>query len=87
MRTCEVKKLLMVYWEIVDKCKDAYKWGMEQHLLEWCGENVRSLLAVVQQENGELKEEMILVCNALRNDLMHPNECLGCALSCAMCPM
>mmetsp|Transcript_72456 Transcript_72456/g.172716 ORF Transcript_72456/g.172716 Transcript_72456/m.172716 type:complete len:1009 (+) Transcript_72456:87-3113(+) len=41
-----VKKLLMVYWEIVDKCK----------------------------ENGELKEEMILVCNALRNDLMHPNE-------------
>lgn len=41
-----VKKLLMIYWEIVDKCK----------------------------ENGDLKEEMILVCNALRNDLMHPNE-------------
>jgi len=40
------KKLLGIYWEIVDKCK----------------------------ENGELKEEMILVCNALRNDLMHANE-------------
>lgn len=41
-----VKKMLMLYWEVVDKCKD----------------------------NGELKEEMILVCNALRNDLMHANE-------------
>mmetsp|Transcript_68866 Transcript_68866/g.222588 ORF Transcript_68866/g.222588 Transcript_68866/m.222588 type:complete len:1017 (-) Transcript_68866:232-3282(-) len=41
-----VKKLLMIYWEIVEKCKD----------------------------NGDLKEEMILVCNALRQDLMHPNE-------------
>jgi len=41
-----VKKLLMIYWEIVDKCK----------------------------EDGDLKEEMILVCNALRNDLMHANE-------------
>jgi coatomer subunit beta len=41
-----VKKLLMIYWEVVDKCK----------------------------ENGDLKEEMILVCNALRNDLMHANE-------------
>lgn len=41
-----VKKLLMVYWEICEKCK----------------------------ENGDLKEEMILVCNALRSDLMHANE-------------
>jgi len=41
-----VKKLLMIYWEVVDKCK----------------------------EDGDLKEEMILVCNALRNDLMHANE-------------
>lgn len=41
-----VKKLLMIYWELVEKTK----------------------------ENGDLKEEMILVCNALRNDLMHPNE-------------
>mmetsp|Transcript_27399 Transcript_27399/g.59854 ORF Transcript_27399/g.59854 Transcript_27399/m.59854 type:complete len:1016 (-) Transcript_27399:79-3126(-) len=41
-----LKKLLMLYWEVVEKCK----------------------------ENGELKEEMILVCNALRNDLMHANE-------------
>jgi coatomer subunit beta len=41
-----LKKLLMLYWETVDKTK----------------------------ENGELKEEMILVCNALRNDLSHANE-------------
>jgi len=41
-----VKKLLTIYWEIVDKCK----------------------------EDGDLKEEMILVCNALRCDLMHANE-------------
>eukprot|EP00397_Hematodinium_sp_SG-2012_P002217 GEMP01002223.1.p1 GENE.GEMP01002223.1~~GEMP01002223.1.p1 ORF type:complete len:987 (+),score=213.77 GEMP01002223.1:112-3072(+) len=34
-------------------------------------------LEVVEKTNpetGELKEEMILVCNALRNDLMHANE-------------
>jgi coatomer subunit beta len=24
--------------------------------------------------NGELKQEMILVCNSIRNDLLHPNE-------------
>jgi len=33
------------------------------------------------KENGELKDEMILVCNALRNDLTHPNEFIrGCTL-------
>ena len=26
------------------------------------------------KDTGDLKEEMILVCNALRNDLMHANE-------------
>eukprot|EP00916_Digyalum_oweni_P015491 GHVL01025396.1.p1 GENE.GHVL01025396.1~~GHVL01025396.1.p1 ORF type:complete len:983 (+),score=115.85 GHVL01025396.1:45-2993(+) len=40
------KRLLQIYWEIVDKLK----------------------------ENGELKDEMILVCNALLNDLQHANE-------------
>lgn len=39
-----VKKLLMFYWECVNKTK----------------------------ENGDLKEETILVCNALRNDLLLP---------------
>ncbi len=24
--------------------------------------------------NGKIKDEMILVCNSLRNDLLHPNE-------------
>ena len=42
----KVKKLLQLFWEIVDKT----------------------------HANGELKEEMLLVCNALRNDLMSPNE-------------
>jgi len=41
-----LKRLLMIYWEVVDKCN----------------------------ENGALKEEMILVCNALRSDLLHANE-------------
>eukprot|EP00928_Gymnodinium_smaydae_P009748 TRINITY_DN13646_c0_g1_i1.p1 TRINITY_DN13646_c0_g1~~TRINITY_DN13646_c0_g1_i1.p1 ORF type:complete len:1017 (-),score=275.67 TRINITY_DN13646_c0_g1_i1:150-3200(-) len=41
-----LKKLLMLYWETVEKTK----------------------------ENGELREEMILVVNALRNDLGHANE-------------
>lgn len=32
----------------------------------------------VGEDTGDLKEEMILVCNALRNDLMHANECACC---------
>jgi len=41
-----LKKLLLLYFEIVDKTS----------------------------ADGKLLSEMILVCNALRNDLMHPNE-------------
>merc|ERR1719277_674020 len=34
-----------------------------------------------RRDNGELREEMILVCNALRNDLVHSNEYVrGCTL-------
>ena len=48
-----LKKLLMIYWEIVPK---------------YDGET-------------KLLPEMILVCNALRNDLNHPNEFIrGCML-------
>ena len=48
-----LKKMLMIYWEIVPK---------------YDGE-------------GKLLPEMILVCNALRNDLNHPNEFIrGCML-------
>merc|ERR1719473_2146229 len=54
-----IKKLLMIYWELVEKT----------------------------QENGELKEEMILVCNALRNDLMHPNEYVRGATLRLLCKM
>jgi coatomer subunit beta len=45
-----LKKLLLLYWEVVDKTNAD-------------GPN-----------KGKLLPEMILVCNALRNDLQHPNE-------------
>jgi coatomer subunit beta len=32
------------------------------------------LIPKLDEKSGELREEMILVCNALRNDLMHANE-------------
>lgn len=49
----ELKKLLMLYWEIVPK----------------------------YSTDGKLLPEMILVCNALRNDLNSPNEYIrGCML-------
>ena len=48
-----IKKLLMLYWELVPK----------------------------YSPDGKLLPEMILVCNALRNDLMSPNEYIrGCML-------
>jgi coatomer subunit beta len=49
----QIKKLLMLYWEIVPK----------------------------YSIDGKLLPEMILVCNALRNDLISPNEYIrGCML-------
>lgn len=49
----QLKKLMMLYWEIVPK------YGAD----------------------GKLLPEMILVCNALRNDLISPNEYIrGCML-------
>lgn len=45
-RDHEVKKMLLLYWEVVEKTSS----------------------------DGKLLPEMILVCNALRNDLQHPNE-------------
>lgn len=49
----QVKKMLMLYWELVPK------YGADNKLLP----------------------EMILVCNALRNDIMSPNEFIrGCSL-------
>eukprot|EP00903_Cladosiphon_okamuranus_P009825 g9338.t1 len=49
----ELKKLVMMYWEVVKK----------------------------YDAEGKLLPEMILVCNALRNDLNHPNEYVrGCTL-------
>ena len=39
-------------------------------------ENIRKC-----EPDGQLKSEMILVCNGIRNDLQHPNEYYrGCAL-------
>lgn len=42
----DIKKALLIYWEIIEKIN----------------------------ADGKLKPEMILVCNSLRNDLLHPNE-------------
>jgi len=42
----ELKKLLLLYWEVVEKLK----------------------------VDGEVKDEVILACNALRKDLLSPNE-------------
>lgn len=53
MEDHQIKKLLMLYWEIVPK----------------------------YNSDGKLMPEMILVCNALRNDLTSPNEFIrGCML-------
>jgi len=41
-----IKKLCLLYWEVVEK----------------------------RQPNGKLLHEMILVCNALKNNITHPNE-------------
>ena len=60
--TCEdhqIKKLLMLYWEIVPK------YGAD----------------------GKLVTEMILVCNALRNDLTSPNEYIRGAMLRFLCKM
>lgn len=49
----EIKRLLLLYWEVVDR----------------------------YDEDGEPKQEMLLVCNALLQDLQYPNEFLrGCTL-------
>ena len=42
----EMKKLLMIYWESIEKTNP----------------------------DGTLKDEMVMLCNALRNDLLSPNE-------------
>ena len=49
----ELKKLLSLYWETVNK----------------------------YDQDGNLRSEMLLVCNALMKDLQHPNEFIaGCSL-------
>eukprot|EP00947_MAST-08B_sp_MAST-8B-sp1_P006028 g6028.t1 len=55
----QLKKLLMLYWESVEKYDSA----------------------------GKLLPEMILVCNALRNDLNHPNEFIRAASLRFMCKL
>lgn len=54
------------------------------HIIRYCintrNKQLKKLLYVYWEivkkydENGKLKTEMILVCNAIRNDLVHPNE-------------
>jgi len=56
-----LKKLCMLYWEVVPKYQELTS-----------DEIIRAASGVVPQR--KLLPEMILVCNALRNDLIHPNE-------------
>ena len=58
-------RLLMTIIRFVITCDDHRVKKLCQIYWEIC-EKVR--------ENGELKEEMVLVCNAIRNDLIHSNE-------------
>jgi coatomer subunit beta len=56
----QVKKLMMLYWEVVPK----YQEPTSDEILRAAGGHIpRKMLP-----------EMILVCNALMNDLNHPNE-------------
>jgi len=57
----QLKKLCMLYWEVVPKYQDMTS-----------DELMRQVAG--QQVNRKLLPEMILVCNALMNDLNHPNE-------------
>ncbi|KAI9217376.1 adaptin N terminal region-domain-containing protein [Blastocladiella britannica] len=54
-----LKKLLLLFWEIVPK----------------------------HSADGKLKQEMILVCNSLRNDLQHPNEFIRAASLRTVCKL
>ena len=57
----QLKKLCMLYWEVVPKYQ------------ELTGEELLAQ-AAGQQVQRKMLPEMILVCNALMNDLNHPNE-------------
>jgi coatomer subunit beta len=57
----QLKKLCMLYWEVVPKYQDM------------TGDEILAA-AAGQHVPRKLLPEMILVCNALMNDLNHPNE-------------
>lgn len=57
----QLKKLCMLYWEVVPKYQPMTS---EELLAQASGQHVQR----------KLLPEMILVCNALMNDLNHPNE-------------
>jgi coatomer subunit beta len=58
----QLKKLCMLYWEVVPKYQEPT--SEELHAMAMGGQAVQR----------KLLPEMILVCNALLNDLNHPNE-------------
>ena len=57
----QLKKLCMLYWEVVPKYQELTS---EELLAQAAGQPVQR----------KMLPEMILVCNALMNDLNHPNE-------------
>lgn len=58
-----LKKLLLQFWEVVPKVYSLFRY--------W--KNLSFFFLQVNQE-GKLMQEMILVCDAYRKDLLHPNE-------------
>ena len=57
----QLKKLCMLYWEVVPKYQELTS---EELIQKAAGNHI----------SRKLLPEMILVCNALMNDLNHPNE-------------
>ena len=57
-----LKKLCMLYWEVVLKYQEP------------TSDKVLRAASSGQTLQRKLLPEMIIVCNALRNDLIHPNK-------------
>lgn len=58
-----LKKLLLHFWEVVPKVDFSF-----HHTRFYLSPNFQT------NQDGKLLQEMILVCDAYRKDLLHPNE-------------
>lgn len=62
-----LKKLLLVFWEVVPKVSCPVAGPV-------CDSSLLLFHSVQTNAEGKLLHEMILVCDAYRKDLQHPNE-------------